>query len=108
MSKVDVVLVNATGDDIRVGAGPTLIEVPAGSSIEAQLEDTSAEAYGLLVQGVALVPAQFTVEELTLVEPLLQEDPEPEPEAEPEGDEAPAEQPAETPPAPATEPAEVA
>ena len=27
MSKVDVVLVNATGDDIRVGAGPTLIEV---------------------------------------------------------------------------------
>lgn len=67
MSKVKVTLVNASDRDASVGSGPTLLSVAAGAIVEAEVENTSAEAYGLLVQGVALIPEGVELQQLAAV-----------------------------------------
>jgi hypothetical protein len=54
--RVKVKLANPGKSDVKVGVGTTLIVAIGRAVTEAELEDTSAEAYGFIAQGVAVVP----------------------------------------------------
>jgi hypothetical protein len=56
MARLKVKLANPGKGDVKVGVGTTLIVAIGKAVTEAELEDTSAEAYGFLAQGVAIVP----------------------------------------------------
>ena len=56
MATIKVQLVNTGNDDVKVGAHITEQTAKAGTTTDGTVDDQSAEAYGFLAQGVALVP----------------------------------------------------
>lgn len=90
MSQVKVQLLNPGGSDVSVGIDTTLVVATAGQVTQASLEDTSGEAYGLLIGGVAVVPAGVSLDELAAfcnavgVTTETQSTPEPDPQLAPD------------------------